>query len=254
MSENKSSSWSPVEIDNLITLVRERRDLYDQSSAGYSNLNTIDNLWRQISGQFPNRQEQELRKKWQILRTGYRSRRGEKYLPSGSGTKPIKKWVYFDSLMFLEPYMAERNTSSNIKRQAITIPQTPSENISSESYGKTYMLNDDGTLISDGDEEENEECPVDYDTQKSDKDLEAYSPATSDTPSTSKRNKRKLNPVDEKFISFFETKQNSMKREKSSNELFLASLLEDMNKLNPSDLRKFKILMLTKLSEVLENY
>ncbi|KAF5279007.1 hypothetical protein FQA39_LY05685 [Lamprigera yunnana] len=133
----KSGSWSPVEIDNLITLVSERRDLYDQSSSGNSNLNTTDTLWRQISSQFPNRNEQELRKKWQILRTGYRTRRGEKYLPSGSG-----------------PYMTERNTSTNLKKLSNnTTNRSLCNNVSSQSYAKAYMLNDDGILVSDEAEE-----------------------------------------------------------------------------------------------------
>ncbi|KAF5303290.1 hypothetical protein FQA39_LY10029 [Lamprigera yunnana] len=97
--------------------------------------------------------KQELRKKWQILRTGYRTRRGEKYLPSGSGAKPIKKWVYFDSLMFLEPYMTERNTSTNLKKVSNnTTNRSLCNNVSSQSYAKAYMLND---IQTDKDEEDN---------------------------------------------------------------------------------------------------
>ncbi|KAF5300320.1 hypothetical protein FQA39_LY11177 [Lamprigera yunnana] len=174
----KSGSWSPVEIDNLITLVSERRNLYDQSSSGYSNLNTTDTLWRQISSQFPNRNEQELRKKWQILRTGYRTRGGEKYLASGSGAKPIKKWVYFDSLMFLEPYMTERNTSTNLKKVSNnTTNRSLCNNVSSQSYAKAYMLNDDGILVSD-EAEESDQNTEEYNSQTNPHvDDETYSPS-----------------------------------------------------------------------------
>ncbi|KAF5273789.1 hypothetical protein FQA39_LY00904 [Lamprigera yunnana] len=260
----KSGSWSPVEIDNLITLVSERRDLYDQSSSGYSNLNTTDTLWCQISSQFPNRNEQELRKKWQILRTGYRTRKGEKYLPSGSGAKPIKKWVYFDSLMFLEPYMTERNTSTNLKKVSnYTTNRSLCNNVSSQSYAKAYMLSDDGILVSD-EAEESDQNTEEYNSQTNPHvDDETYSPSISDAPSTPegptsgsrKKRKSKLNPVDERFLTFFEKKHESTaKREKSSNELFLASLLEDTNKLQQDDLRKFKIIMLSKLDEFLDKY
>ncbi|KAF5301725.1 hypothetical protein FQA39_LY10656 [Lamprigera yunnana] len=260
----KSGSWSPVEIDNLITLVSERRDLYDQSSSGYSNLNTTDTLWRQISSQFPNRNEQELRNKWQILRTGYRTRRGEKYLPSGSGAKPIKKWVYFDSLIFLEPYMTERNTSTNLKKVSNnTTNRSLCNNVSSQSYAKAYMLNDDGILVSH-EAEESDQNTEEYNSQTNPHvDDETYSPSVSDAPSTPegptsgsrKKRKSKLNPVHERFLTFFEKKHESTaKREKFSNELFLASLLEDMNKLQQDDLRKFKIIMLSKLGEFLDKY
>ncbi|KAF5281186.1 hypothetical protein FQA39_LY17857 [Lamprigera yunnana] len=250
----KSGSWSPVEIDNLITLVSERRDLYDQSSLGYSNLNTTNTLWRQISSQFLNRNEQELRKKWQILRTGYRTRRGEKYLPSRSGAKPIKKWVYFDSLMFLEQYITERNTSTYLKKVSNnTTNRSLCNNVSSQSYAKAYMLNDDGILVSD-EAEESDQNTEEYNSQTNPHvDDETYSPSVSDAPSTPegptsgsrKKRKSKLNPADKRFLAFFEKKHESTaKREKSSNELFLASLLEDMNKLQQDDLRKFKIIML----------
>ncbi|KAF5284908.1 hypothetical protein FQA39_LY16863 [Lamprigera yunnana] len=210
----KSGSWSPVEIDNLITLVSERRDL-----------------------------------------TGYRTRRGEKYLPSGSGAKPIKKWVYFDSLMFLEPYMTERNTSTNLKKVSNnTTNRSLCNNVSSQSYAKAYMLNDDGILLSD-EAEESDRNTEEYNSQTNPHvDDETYSPSISDAPSTPegptsgsrKKRKSKLNPVDERFLTFFEKKHEStVKRKKSSNELFLASLLEDMNKLQQDDLRKFKIIMLT---------
>ncbi|KAF5284958.1 hypothetical protein FQA39_LY16913 [Lamprigera yunnana] len=258
------NSWSPVEIDSLITLVSERRDLYDQSSSAYSNLNTTDTLWRQISSQYRNRNEQELRKKWQILRTGYRTRRGEKYLPSGFGAKQIKKWVYFDSLMFLEPYMTERNTSTNLKKVSNnTTNRSLCNNVSSQSYAKAYMLNDDGILVSD-ELEESDQNTEEYNSQTNPHvDDETYSPSISDAPSTPegptsgsrKKRKSKLNPVDERFLTFFEKKHESTaKREKSSNELFLASLLKDMNKLQQDDLRKFKIIMLSKLGKFLDKY
>ena len=47
--------WIPAEIDKLITLVRDRPELYDQSCSGYANINTTETLWRQISAQFVNR-------------------------------------------------------------------------------------------------------------------------------------------------------------------------------------------------------
>ncbi|KAF5286046.1 hypothetical protein FQA39_LY16450 [Lamprigera yunnana] len=196
--------------------------------------------------------------------TGYRTRRGEKYLPSGSGAKPIKKWVYFNSLMFLEPYMTERNTSTNLKKVSNnTTNRSLCNNVSSQSYAKAYMLNDDGILVSD-EAEESDQNTEEYNSQTNPHvDDETYSPSVSDVPSTPegptsgsrKKRKSKLNPVDKRFLTFFEKKHESTaKREKSSNELFLASLLEDMNKLQQDDLRKFKIIMLSKLGEFLDKY
>ncbi|KAF5285574.1 hypothetical protein FQA39_LY16586 [Lamprigera yunnana] len=116
------------------------------------------------------------------------------------------------------------------------------------------MLNDDGILVSD-EAEESDQNTEEYNSQTNPHvDDETYSPSVSDAPSTPegptsgsrKKRKSKLNPVDERFLTFFEKKHESTaKREKSSNELFLANLLEDMNKLQQDDLRK--IIMLRNL-------
>ncbi|KAF5279859.1 hypothetical protein FQA39_LY18204 [Lamprigera yunnana] len=144
--------------------------------------------------------------------------------------------------------MTERNTSTNLKKVSNnTTNRSLCNNVSSQSYAKAYMLNDDGILVFD----------------KAEENDETYSPSVSDAPSTPegptsgsrKKRKSKLNPVDERFLTFFEKKHESTaKRERSSNELFLASLLEDMNKLQQDDLRKFKIIMLSKLGEFLDKH
>ncbi|KAF5287102.1 hypothetical protein FQA39_LY16087 [Lamprigera yunnana] len=143
-----------------------------------------------------------------VARTGYRTR-GEKYLPSGSGAKPIKKWVYFESLMFLEPYMTERNTSTNLKKVSNnTTNRSLCNNVSSQSYAKAYMLNDDGILVSD-EAEESDQNTEEYNSQTNPHvDDETYSPSVSDAPSTPegptsgsrKKRKSKLNPVNERFL------------------------------------------------------
>ncbi|KAF5286630.1 hypothetical protein FQA39_LY16204 [Lamprigera yunnana] len=117
-----------------------------------------------------------------LIKTGYRTRRGEKYLPSVSGAKPIKKWVYFDSLMFLEPYMTERNTSTNLKKVSNnTTNRSPCNNVSSQSYAKAYMLNDDGILVSD-EAEESDQNTEEYNSQTNPHvDDETYSPSTFNT-------------------------------------------------------------------------
>lgn len=134
-------SWSPDEIDNLINLVRQFSDIYDQSKSGHSNINNIDSLWSKISNNLETKTRklkvkillkmlircnkciklvfylfilaQQCKKKWQILRSRYRQRRHHS-TPSGSGATNTPKWVYFDALSFLEPFLTERKTSSNI--------------------------------------------------------------------------------------------------------------------------------------------
>ncbi|KAF5288179.1 hypothetical protein FQA39_LY03947 [Lamprigera yunnana] len=119
---------------------------------------------------------------------------------------------------------------------------------------------DDDILVSD-EAEESDQNTEEYNSQTNPHvDDETYSPSVSDAPEgptsgSRKKRKSKLNPVDERFLTFFEKKHESTaKREKSSNELFFSQLLEDMNKLQQDDLRKFKIIMLSKLGEFLDKY
>ncbi|KAF5284544.1 hypothetical protein FQA39_LY16994 [Lamprigera yunnana] len=160
--------------------------------------------------------------------------------------------------------MTERNTSTNLKKVSNnTTNRSLCNNVSSQSYAKAYMSNDDGILVSD-EAEERDQNTEEYNSQTNPHvDDETYSPSVSDAPFTPegptsgsrKKRKSKLNPVNERFLTFFEKKHESTaKREKSSNELLLTSLLENMNKLQQDDLRKFKIIMLSKLGEFLDKY
>lgn len=44
--------WSSEEIYQLIVLVQERPEIYDQSRPGHCNINVIDKHWREIGEYF----------------------------------------------------------------------------------------------------------------------------------------------------------------------------------------------------------
>ncbi|KAK9709047.1 Alcohol dehydrogenase transcription factor Myb/SANT-like [Popillia japonica] len=106
--------WTTEEIENLVMLVQERREIYDSSLSGHSNVNAIDICWREIPTHFSNKDVKLLKNKWQILRDSYRQRKRDmSSLKSGDGAKPVKQWAYFECLTFLDPFLANRETTTN---------------------------------------------------------------------------------------------------------------------------------------------
>ncbi|KAF5284740.1 hypothetical protein FQA39_LY04465 [Lamprigera yunnana] len=79
--------------------------------------------------------------------------------------------------MFLEPYMTERNISTNMEKVSNnTTNRSLCNNVSSQSYAKAYMLNDDGILVSD-ETEESDQNTEEYNSQTNPHvDDETYSP------------------------------------------------------------------------------
>lgn len=102
----------------------------------------------------------------------------------------------------------------------------------------------------------NASLPLDYEeTQESDPDVLMCSdlksieqtPSKSSQPSIRKR--KAAGAVDEAFADYLKAQTNVSIEKKSSNQLFLESLLEDMNKLPPKLLRKFKEEIMRNLNE-----
>jgi hypothetical protein len=90
-----------------------------------------------------------------MLRGSYRTKKNE-YEPSGSGAKKKKIWAYFESLTFLNPYISERKTCSNIDKAFEEKSQdTLQDNSESNSESNDqlsintadYELDDGGFLV-----------------------------------------------------------------------------------------------------------
>ncbi|KAK4887452.1 hypothetical protein RN001_003723 [Aquatica leii] len=105
--------WTVEEVDELICLIHGNSILYDMSLPGYSNRDVKGDLWRKAASKISNKNVDQCKAKWQLLRTGHRKRRNV-YTSSGLGAKQKKQWEYYKQLSFLEPHLAERETITNV--------------------------------------------------------------------------------------------------------------------------------------------
>ncbi|KAF5299856.1 hypothetical protein FQA39_LY11393 [Lamprigera yunnana] len=131
--------WTVEEVDELICLINSNSILYDMSLPGYSNRDVKDDVWCKVASRISNKNVDQCKAKWQLLRAGYRKRRNT-YTPSGSGAKQKKQWAYYKQLSFLEPHLTERETTTNVNEA----------NFGNSEAGVlpgTYYLQSDGGMI-----------------------------------------------------------------------------------------------------------
>ncbi|PSN35608.1 hypothetical protein C0J52_24477 [Blattella germanica] len=222
----EESNWSMEEIENLIFLVQENEALYNPRLPAYNNRDTIDFIWTTIASHIGTKSSKACAKKWQILRAGYRNRRG--MIPLRSGNKG-KKWIYFDAMSFLEPFITARSCARN----------PPTENNETESFItadiKDFVFEDTSSTSIDTSEVKLENCEI----------TSSRSECTG-----SKRKEREAE--EDIFTKYLEKKLYSEKEKKTCSMLFLQSLHEDIEKLSERGKRTFKLKVQTLLYEMLE--
>ncbi|KAL0901936.1 hypothetical protein ABMA27_007081 [Loxostege sticticalis] len=128
------------DVPQLIVEVQNRPPLYDTSILEYHDRNLKKRLWREIcrelysgtvwDGLKPNEQskiEKEVQNRWNSLRGCFRRDIREKN--SSDGGKKKRKYIYFDSLLFLLPFtegtkddssVEEENDDQAVKKEIIT--------------------------------------------------------------------------------------------------------------------------------------
>ncbi|XP_066987260.1 uncharacterized protein [Macrobrachium rosenbergii] len=98
----------------LINLVQDRHPIYDPSDPLHRNRDAISALWKDIATEMKCKVS-ECKEKWQQLRSNFmREKKKLDTHPSGSANVKVRKWVFYDTMVFLTPYVAPRATSSNV--------------------------------------------------------------------------------------------------------------------------------------------
>ncbi|XP_016332238.1 transcription factor Adf-1-like [Sinocyclocheilus anshuiensis] len=104
--------------EKLILLVSEHPCLYQMTSPDYHNVNLKNNAWRNISFAVGLPVE-KCRKKWKYLRDTYKREKNEEKERKRSGSGAAggnRRWKFMSILNFLEPYIQDRDTSSNFSQ------------------------------------------------------------------------------------------------------------------------------------------
>ncbi|XP_068200589.1 uncharacterized protein [Palaemon carinicauda] len=114
-----------MHVELLISLVQERRAIYDPSDPMHHDRDVIAALWTDIATEMKCK-ESDCKEKWHQLRSNFmREKRKFTTHTSGSASIKAKKWVFYDAMEFLIPYVTPRATSCNV-------PTPPNEDINSE--------------------------------------------------------------------------------------------------------------------------
>ncbi|GFO23164.1 transcription factor adf-1 [Plakobranchus ocellatus] len=92
-----------MEEERLIDLVSKYTYLFDKSDSKHSNKYYVSQAWNEIATEL-NTSAEEAKRKWTNLRDYYR-RQIKVDRGSDSTSKGRKKWIYFDQMQFLNPFM-----------------------------------------------------------------------------------------------------------------------------------------------------
>ncbi|XP_028043192.1 uncharacterized protein LOC114252765 [Bombyx mandarina] len=139
MSSTESESVSNAEYESLsqkiIVEVQKRPALYDTTLRQYSDRNVKNKLWEEVYHNVVNnwmtlseaekkKKGSTIQKKWKNMRDSFSKELAIQRGKSGQGAIKKKKYVHFDSLLFLVPSLQKRETSSNIEFTSQDNPDT----------------------------------------------------------------------------------------------------------------------------------
>ncbi|XP_044760182.1 uncharacterized protein LOC123317641 [Coccinella septempunctata] len=124
-----------MDLEKLISLVREHDILYNFNNRQYSDANEKEKIWRNIAVKL-NENAKECKKQWNSLRDGYRKNKRKRMTKSGQAAIPLKKWKFEEEMNFLDPYIQDRKTFSSIEiSETEADPETDVDEISQIEEG-----------------------------------------------------------------------------------------------------------------------
>ncbi|KAF4086780.1 hypothetical protein AMELA_G00088330 [Ameiurus melas] len=89
-----------MNVELLVSLVSERRELYDKRHSDYKNIDKRELLWQEIADQ-TGFDVEEVKLKWKSLRDTYTRKKREEDCRSGQTAKNKKQWKYMKVMEFL---------------------------------------------------------------------------------------------------------------------------------------------------------
>uniref|UniRef100_A0A0A9Y108 Transcription factor Adf-1 n=1 Tax=Lygus hesperus TaxID=30085 RepID=A0A0A9Y108_LYGHE len=118
----------------LILEVKKYKVLYDMADRFYYDTNAKDNAWQEISERLDTEAE-ACKKKWQMLREGFRKAKLRRKTVDGQEAKPWKPWKYEKEMSFLDVWKDTKDQLSNVP---------PSHEVEDTEDGDS-VFNDDDT-------------------------------------------------------------------------------------------------------------
>uniref|UniRef100_A0A8C4QCM3 MADF domain-containing protein n=1 Tax=Eptatretus burgeri TaxID=7764 RepID=A0A8C4QCM3_EPTBU len=110
------SSDKSLDVERLIELVRGMESLYNPRNSDYKDVQLTRNLWRYIGGVLGVDGE-TAKKKWWSKRDVYIKLRNLKAKRGPASEVKLRKWKWYPHLTFLEPFLKDIRTSTNLQQQ-----------------------------------------------------------------------------------------------------------------------------------------
>uniref|UniRef100_UPI00358DFD04 uncharacterized protein n=1 Tax=Myxine glutinosa TaxID=7769 RepID=UPI00358DFD04 len=110
------SSDKNLNVERLIELVRGMESLYNPRNSDYKDVQLTRNLWRYIGGVLGVDGE-TAKKKWWSKRDVYIKLRNLKAKRGPASEVKLRKWKWYPHLTFLEPFLKDISTSTNLQQQ-----------------------------------------------------------------------------------------------------------------------------------------
>ncbi|XP_052745835.1 uncharacterized protein LOC128199634 [Bicyclus anynana] len=118
-----------IDVSMLIQEIQNRPAIYDTSKPEYHDRNLKRKMWDEVccniysapvwtsmTSNEKTKFGKEIQTKWNSLRSCFRRElSAQKNIPSGSERKKKRKYIYFDSLLFLLPFTVIENNESSIE-------------------------------------------------------------------------------------------------------------------------------------------
>lgn len=202
--------------EKLIECVQGQPPLYNHHLKDHHN-NVITRKGWEAVGAAMNQPPDECKKAWKSVLTQFRKEKKNKDAPSGSGRTKKKEWPYYEMMSFMLPVIKNRSTSSNV-----------------------------GNLLS------SEEDNSDDNGQESDRGGLAEQAASS-----GKKRKSSSSVADgiDRLTSALESRKEERRRGaeiKSPNQMFLLSLLPELEGLKPNYQMMAKMEMMNALQKIMK--
>ncbi|XP_033609287.1 transcription factor Adf-1-like [Cryptotermes secundus] len=117
--------------ERLISAVQEYSILYDCSHAYYYDSMRRENAWTEI-GETLNESAEECKRRWKLLRDGYRRANLKKKTKSGQATIFVKPWKFEKQMAFLHPTFQDQPQVSNLGSSATQMVEDDDEEVDVE--------------------------------------------------------------------------------------------------------------------------
>lgn len=113
----RKTYWRRMDVEGLISLVSDRRELFDQNHIDYKHIDKREALWQEIAEKIGFHVD-DVKTKWKNLRDTYIRKKREDQCTGEQTPKKKKTWKFMKMMEFLATSSEQRRVHSSVKESA----------------------------------------------------------------------------------------------------------------------------------------